>query len=142
MNLTFNTQIVDVSVALKALQHYRQGEFQQAISVLLDVLDNEPLNWQARLMLAVCYYKTNQFLASQRAFRLIYEQANDLEIRKKGLEGLQATKAKLEKKMLLECPEFNSYAERSMPELVVPWLEFHAQPAPASLRPWRPSYNR
>ena len=93
-------------------------------------------------MLAVCYYKTNQFLAAQRAFRLIYEQANDVEIRKKGLEGLQATKAKLEKKMLLDCPEFSSYAERNLPEPVVPWLEFPVPPSAAPVRSWKPSYSR
>lgn len=124
MNLTFTTQSVDISVALSALQHYRAGEFQQAITSLLIVLDSEPRNWQARLMLAACYYKTNQMFAAVRAFRFIYESAGDDELRKKALEGLQATNAKLERKTV-ECPaEFGAYVQRNTSNVpVAAWLD-------------------
>jgi hypothetical protein len=142
MNLTFNTQNADASIALKALQQYRSAEFLQAIETLTDVLDMEPHNWQARLMLAVCYYKTTQYLPAERAFRLVYDQAPEADIRRKGLEGLLATKSKLERKTV-ECPpEFGTYVERNMPEPLFPWLEHIVRPQTAPARAWRPSYSR
>lgn len=97
MELTFNTQSVDVSVALKALNLYRAGEFQEAIGSLAEVVDAEPQNWQARLMMAVCYYKTNQNFAAQRGFRFIYDNSTDPESKKQALAGLHATNAKINK---------------------------------------------
>jgi hypothetical protein len=141
VNLTFNTQNVSASVALKALQHYRAHEFQQAINSLLDVLDSEPDNWQARLMLAVCYYKTTQLLAAERAFRAVYEKATTPEMREMGCEGLRATRAKLERKSIDCPPEFGEYSQRRLPpEPLFAWLDMLA--GPQNLRAWTPSYSR
>lgn len=140
-NITFDTQNVDVAHALEALEAYRSGNFELAIAALSNVLDVEPENWQARLMMSVCYYKTRQYGAAQWSFRIVYEKATDLETRKLGLEGLQASNAKL-----MDCPaEFSSFFERSMPkDHVFGWLD-HAvkasSPAPTK-RAWRPSYSR
>ncbi len=123
MELNFNTQNVDISVALKALSLYRAGEFSQATCALLEVLDNEPKNWQARLMLGACYYKTAQFASAGRCFRFVYENASDEESRKKGLEGLLATNAKLEKKIGTIPDEFGAHEERSGHVPKASWLD-------------------
>lgn len=96
MKLTFNTLVVDLSVALKAIKLYQSGEFKQSISAIQDVLDLEPNNWDARLMLAVCYYKTGQYAAALRAFQLIADKTDCIEIRRKANEGVHVTAAKLD----------------------------------------------
>lgn len=97
MDITFNTKNVDASVALKALKHYRAREYQPALVCLLEILDFEPNNWDARLMLAVCYYKTNQMAAAQRAFRHIWQNCKVDDIRATACDGLQAATAALKK---------------------------------------------
>ena len=143
MNLTFNTNNTDSSIVVKALQQYRSGAFEQAVKSLVDILDSEPNNWQARLMLAVCYYRTNQLFAAERAFRSVYEQADDKETRQKGLEGLQSTKAKMQMNMV-GCPdEFRSHFERGLPQVpYFGWLESSEEPQQAPVRAWKPSFNR
>jgi thioredoxin-like negative regulator of GroEL len=124
MELTFNTQTVDVSVALKALKLYREGEFGEATTALLQVLDAEPKNWQARLMLAACYFKTGQLFAAQRAFRVIYDQCADEELRTKALDALQFTNARLAKKTTNTPLEFGEYVARTQPaQSLAIWLE-------------------
>jgi thioredoxin-like negative regulator of GroEL len=122
MNLTFNTEIAaNISVVLKALELYQNRQFQQAIEPLLDVLDTEPKNWDARLMLAACYYKTDQFAAAERAFRLITEQSRDLELRSKARHGLQVISAKRSKRGPELPPEWGCTADQfAMPE--ASWL--------------------
>ena len=138
MNLTFNTQSVDVSVALKALNQYRAAEFEPAIATLLIVLDAEPDNWQARLMLGVCYYRTKQYFAAQWSFRHVYERTTDLASKKMGLEGLQATAAKL-----AEPPEeFAGMYERTLPRPFFAWLDFTACSQTNSRKAWKPNFSR
>lgn len=115
MKLTFNTLIADVSVALKAINNYRAGSFEEAIRSLHDVIDLEPTNWDARLMLAACYYKTGQWSAAHRAFSFIAAKTNDIDVRQKALEGQQVTSNKLNKwnGRPGELPaEFGCYVER------------------------------
>lgn len=95
MDIKFNTQIVDISVALNALKHYRAGEYKQAIEALLKILDNEPNNWDARLMLAASYYKTEQFAAAERAFEILKNTCPEEQIREKAQIGFEASTAKL-----------------------------------------------
>ncbi|MBY0549044.1 MAG: tetratricopeptide repeat protein [Candidatus Obscuribacterales bacterium] len=95
MNLTLNTLVADLSVALKALEHYQSGRFRDAIEDLQSVLDFEPQNWDARLMLAASYYKTQQWSAAYRTFQYIAANAVDNEIRLKASEGMQVTQSKL-----------------------------------------------
>jgi thioredoxin-like negative regulator of GroEL len=122
MDITFNTQIVDVSVALNALKLYKDGNYKEAINHLLSILDVEPRNWDARLMLSACYYKTNQLGSAQRAFRFLYENCTDTDTKRKALEGLQATTAKLQKPVDLP-PEFGSYAARNPMKEAISWLD-------------------
>lgn len=142
MNITFNTKNVDASIALKALAEYKSGKFEQAISSLLSVLDREPGNVQARQMIGVCYYKTQQYLAARWAFRFVYDNARNEETKRSALDGLQATNAKL-----MDCPpEFASFYERSMPsEAFCGWLDGSpsgsAAPPPGR-KAWKPSFNR
>jgi hypothetical protein len=121
MQLTFNTQNTSATVALKALKCYRDGDYKEASLALLEVLDAEPINWDARLMLGACYYKMEQYFSAQCAFRIVCDQANDPMTRIKGREGLLASGGKMGKRVDMP-PEFGSCSVRQ--EFVVGWLEY------------------
>lgn len=115
MKLTFNTLVVDVTVALKAINRYQAGAYKDAIADLQCILDLEPRNWDARIMLAACYYKTGQYPAAQRAFQFIADKSEIAEVRAKAMEGLQATSAKLDPRnsgMSALPAEFGCHVER------------------------------
>ncbi|MBX9689878.1 MAG: tetratricopeptide repeat protein [Candidatus Obscuribacterales bacterium] len=119
MQLTFNTQNVSISVALNALNLYREGKYNEAVGALIDVLDQEPRNWDARLMLGACYFRTQQMFAAERVFRMIADQAEDKNLRVRAREGLLAISAVSGKR--LEVPaEFGSCAVRE--HLIAAWL--------------------
>jgi hypothetical protein len=122
MDLSFNTTSVDVSVALKALKHYRAREFNLAIEALLSVLDVEPRNWDARLMLGCCYYKTNQFGSAHRAFKMIYDRCLDADLKQKAADGMRASEAKLGKTNDIPL-EFGAVVERMVPQKIISWLD-------------------
>ncbi|MBX9569276.1 MAG: tetratricopeptide repeat protein [Candidatus Obscuribacterales bacterium] len=96
MSNTFNTLVSNLSTVVNAVNLYQSGRYRDAISSLQELLDLEPNNWEARLMLAVCFYKTGQLGAAHRAFDLIVERTTDLDIRQKALEGTEVTRAKLQ----------------------------------------------
>lgn len=122
MNLTFNTEIAtNVSVVLDALNFYQKRQFKEAIEPLMNVLDMEPRNWDARLMLAACYYKTEQYGAAERAFRMIYDNAADIEMRNKAGQGLRAVAHKFHRRTHDLPPEFGCNADR-FTTVEVPWL--------------------
>ncbi len=99
MKLTFNTMVLDVSTvtAPKTIKHYQAAEYYDAIADLQELLDIEPGNWEARLMIAACYYKTDQFLAAHRAFHYLSQRTTDEGIRARALEGLEQTNSKLDR---------------------------------------------
>lgn len=115
MKLTFSTFVADLAVTLDAVNLYQSGEFRKAINHIQDVLDLEPSNWDARLMLAVCFFKTGQHGAAVRAFQLIAEKAGCQDIQQKALEGLAVCSSKLER--LSDRPatpdEFGSHVEKA-----------------------------
>jgi len=53
-----------------ALNLYKDGDFRRAMLQLIEVLDKEPENWHARLMLGTCYYKSGEFAAASAVFDL------------------------------------------------------------------------
>jgi Tfp pilus assembly protein PilF len=95
MDLKFKTQIVDVSVALKALQQYRDGEYKPAIETLLVILEAEPNNWDARLMLAACYFGTSQFAAAERSFQTVIDKCPIEALCDKARIGVESSLAQL-----------------------------------------------
>jgi Flp pilus assembly protein TadD len=120
IQLTFNTQNVNIAVALRALDNYRSGNYTEAITALNEVLDVEPNNWDARLMLGACFYKLDQQFSAQSAFRLICENATDPAVRNKAREGLIASGGKTGRR--IEIPqEWGSCAVRQQFE--VAWLD-------------------
>ena len=123
MEFTFNTQIVDVSVALNALKLYKAGQYKDATAKLLDIIDVEPKNWDARLMLGACYFKTEQFGAAQRAFRFIYENCPLSDNKSRALEGMQAATFKLQPQKHLPM-EFGGYVERNVQNISrLSWID-------------------
>ena len=80
MELSFNTENRTSGVGLKALQLYSSKQYEAAIKSFQDILDLEPNNWDARLLLGACYYKTSQFITAQRIFNYIASNCKNLEI--------------------------------------------------------------
>ena len=123
MDLSFNTSNVDVSIALKALRYYRAKEFGQAIEALLEVLDVEPRNWDARLMLGSCYYKTGQFGSAHRVFKMIYDRCLEPGLKEKASDGMQAAERKLQKTAADFPLEFGDMVANNAPQKIVAWLD-------------------
>lgn len=96
MELGMNTAEF-TSNAVSAYREYKSGNYQKALPILQDVLDFEPDNWMARLLLGVCFYKCGQPMASVRAFRLVYERCQESPIKQKACLALQAVTATLQK---------------------------------------------
>ena len=91
---SFNTQNVNITVALNAMENYRNKDYKEAVPNLIHVLDVEPQNWQARLMLGACYYKLGQYFAAMCAFRLVSDKATDSAIKAEARRGLIACSGK------------------------------------------------
>lgn len=125
MQLTFNTINGDATTALRAMRNYRSGSYELAINDLQLILDVEPNNWDARLMLGACYYKTAQWFAAHRAFQFINDRTDSIDLRSRALEGIQATNAKMNKRPVNTLPaEFGCYVEHyhSKSPLLPAWL--------------------
>jgi tetratricopeptide (TPR) repeat protein len=96
MEFTVNTTFLDANSALQAYRDYKLGNFDEAIAGLIPILDVEPRNWQARLFLGVCYYKTGQKFGALRAFRFVYDNCTDNELKQKACMALQSVKSEVE----------------------------------------------
>jgi thioredoxin-like negative regulator of GroEL len=110
MQITITTTQLDASVALKAYKSFKDADYQTASSRLLEILDVEPQNWQARLMLAVCYHKMGQQFASERALRFVYNGCPDSDLKQKACLALQSLAAHVDSVKLkpVEFGRFNS----------------------------------
>jgi len=95
-DIGITTTSIDVSVGVNAFQAYQKGDFKKAAEYLLDIIDREPQNWMARLYLGVCYSKTDQMFAAQRAFRYVYDNCQDKELKHKALTALHAVTAEIQ----------------------------------------------
>lgn len=96
-------------MGLNACKAYEEGNFPQAMEYLLQILDMEPQNWLARFYLAVCYEKTGQAFAATRAFRFLYDNCKDDELRKKALFCMQRINGDIQKAAHEDAPEFGRY---------------------------------
>ena len=121
MEITFNIQNANATVALRALNLYRAQRYNEAIPALTDILDYEPGNWDARLLLAACYYRTQQFMTAQRIFRYISESCPDRLTRLKAIEATNVISSKLDNKADALPPEFGCHASRVPGQ--ISWLE-------------------
>lgn len=121
MEITFNTENRNATVALKALRLYKTKQYSEAIPSLTDILDCEPNNWDARLLLAACYYRTQQYMTAQRIFRFIADGCPERTTRLKALEAINVIATKMENKSNDCPPEFGCYASRHASK--ISWLE-------------------
>lgn len=112
MEITIITAEINAEVALSALRCYRNGQFKDALGKLQDILDVEPTNWQARLYLAACFFKTAQPAAAQRTLRYIYDNCPDETLRKKAFEALRVINAETTHKTFEVAAEFGGVVER------------------------------
>lgn len=124
MEITFNTQNAEATVALKALQQYKAKQFKEAIASFTEILDCEPGNWDARLLLGACYYKSGQFLTAQRIFNYINESCcTNLEARAKAREALRSVQSQLERGTTDLPAEFGCYNKPGMSYISASWLD-------------------
>jgi tetratricopeptide (TPR) repeat protein len=125
MKLTFNTLIGDGSIALRAIRNYRAGAYKDAVVDLQSVLDLEPQNWNARLMLGACYFRMEQWFAAQSAFQFINDKSNEPDMRSRALEGLNAVSTKVNKRTVAQFPaEFGNFVDhyKTHPPQLPVWL--------------------
>lgn len=123
MGLSFNTENREAGVGLKAFQLYTSKKYSEAISAFNLILDFEPKNWDARLLLGACYYKTKQYITAQRVFNNIAENCDNLEIRSKARQALRSTQMQIEHGSTDLPPEFGCYNNPGMKSLVKSWLD-------------------
>lgn len=109
MEFSFNTENRAAGVGLQALQHYKAGQFKDAITCFTEILDMEPGNWDARLLLAASYYKSGQYMSAERIFHYISNTCNDMEIRSKATQALRSTKSQIERGTTELPAEFGCY---------------------------------
>lgn len=124
MSNIFGNANVDVSKLVSGLRLYVEKDYRHAISPLTDVLDAFPENWDARLMLSACYYKTGQIFAAQRGFRYLYQHCPIDHLKSKSLEALRASLIRVVKKLPAEfgCEEWQPVQAR------ISWIEEHLHP--------------
>ena len=96
MEITIKTQKLNSKLALKACSDFKQGDYAEAMIALIEILDAEPNNWPARLYLGVCYFKTGQSLGAIRAFRFVYDNCTNSELKRKACLALQAATSEVE----------------------------------------------
>lgn len=124
MELSFNTENRQAGVGLRALQQYSSKQYKEAIASFTDILDLEPNNWDARLLLAACYYKTSQYITAQRIFTFISNNCQNVEILSRARQALRATQFKMEHGSNDLPPEFGCYNNPGMKQIVsANWLD-------------------
>src|ERR1700752_4577821 len=57
-----------------AIVAYRAGRYRDAIELLLQVTDDRPDNWLARLYLGMCYEKAGRITDAHRLFKRLAEE--------------------------------------------------------------------
>lgn len=112
MDLAISTSEIDITVAIQAYGHYKSGQYKAAIPLLQSILDFEPENWQARLFLAACFFKTGLPMAAQRAFRTILQSCPDEELRLKACQAFQFVNASIASEQTPIPAEFGIWAEK------------------------------
>jgi hypothetical protein len=100
VDINFNTTQLDASLVVNAYAFYKSGDYERAISALLGLLNIEPRNWQARLILGACYFHVNQKPAAQQAFRFVHDNCHDHDIARKAGLALQTVNAELLKDVM------------------------------------------
>lgn len=123
MEISFNTQNREAAVGLKALQQYKAKQYNDAIASFTEILDYEPGNWDARLLLAACYYKSGQFMTAQRIFTFIDNNCILAEIVSKARQALRSTQSQLERGTTELPPEFGCYGKPGMKYISSSWLD-------------------
>ena len=77
---------------IEAIINYRKRDFERAAAALYDLLDREPENVEARLLLASCLLLAAQFFLAERAFDYVVEHAIEPEVRLQGRRGLESVR--------------------------------------------------
>jgi len=78
-----------ITTGLNAFKAFSESDFNRAAELLLQVLDAEPEDWLARLYLGVCYHKTGQLFACQRALRFVADSCPDADMKGKAVQALE-----------------------------------------------------
>lgn len=95
--ITFNTVQMELASILTGYKLFKAGKYSEATPYLTSVLEIDPENWQARLLLGACYMKTGQAVTALRAFRWVSENCFNEVLKGKADKALQACKAAIER---------------------------------------------
>lgn len=86
------TGLIERSAVTDGYKLYKEGAFRDAIPKMQCVLDMEPNNWLARLILGACFARSGQQYAADCAFRHIMDNCKDEEIRERARLAAEATR--------------------------------------------------
>lgn len=80
-----------------AISAFRAGDYIKSTKWMLAVLDDEPGNWTARICLGIGYFKLKQYSSAQRAFRYVWDNCPDKQLKGQSCLAMQAAAARIEK---------------------------------------------
>ena len=81
-----------------AILAYRNARFRDAIELLLQVTDSDPLNWLARLYLAMSYEKSGRTSDAHRLFKRIAVECPDEVLKAKAENALPLVEAEMRRR--------------------------------------------
>ena len=79
-----------------AIRYYREKQYHRAAAVLHELLDEEPRNIEARLLLASCFLFSARYYLAGQAFLHVVENAQDPDLRLQGLRGIESVRKYLQ----------------------------------------------
>ena len=110
MQTTSTTEMCGVSIFRNAVKLFGEEEYEKAMSQFLEVLDADPLDWYARLLLGACYYKSEEFAAAERIYQYIYQKCSDEKLVRVAVDGFRASRARASKSVRA-MPEHDRFAD-------------------------------
>jgi tetratricopeptide (TPR) repeat protein len=112
MDFAFKTTEINIGAAMSAYTLYKQSRYQEALPFLIEILNIEPKNWQARLFAGACYFKIGQPLAAERAIQFVYENTSDDVLKQKACFALQTIRSARQASRM-STPEFGELMHRT-----------------------------
>jgi cytochrome c-type biogenesis protein CcmH/NrfG len=85
-----------------AILAYRNNRFRDAIELLVQVIDEEPSNWMARMYLGMSYEKAGRAIDAHRLFKRLSGECPDDHIRAKANGSLPLLEAEMRRRFQKE----------------------------------------
>jgi thioredoxin-like negative regulator of GroEL len=72
----------------QAYDYYREGQYKHALPLFQAIVEAEPSNYHAHLVLGVCYFYTKHANGAKDIFRFVADNCGDKEYKSKALLAL------------------------------------------------------